>query len=167
MTKLKDYLKNIRISPFYLFLIAVSPIVISFFIHISVLIYANYVTWKWLGPDTPEKKMPVTLVEEASDRLSFQSTDQLDSFDSDEDMFDPVPEISYRPVAPSMEILPESKANDELDIISVEAAALDAKWVNPATGGQPLDTGSEMMAKSFSPAHPDIKGRRAGCGVCI
>ena len=139
-----------QISPFYLFLIAALPILISLLIHMMVLFYANHVTWKWLGPATPEHKAPVVLVEEASERLSFDSTDNLDSFDADDDMFDPVPEISYRPVVPNMEILPESAASEELDIIAVEAASLDGQWVNPATGGQPLDTGSEMMAKSFS-----------------
>ena len=139
-----------RISPFYLFLIAVTPIFLSFIIHMSVLIYANYVRWQWFGPGTPQKKMPAIIAEEASDRLSFQSMDELDSFEADDNMFDPVPEISYRPVVPNMEILPESKASEELDIIAVDAATLDSKWVNPATGGQPLDTGSEMMAKSFS-----------------
>ena len=139
-----------RISPVYLFLIAISPIVLSFLIHMGVLVYAGYVKWKWLGPDTPQKKMPAIVVEEASERLTFQSMDELDSFEADDNMLDPVPEISYRPVVPNMEILPESKASEEFDIIAVDAAALDAKWVNPATGGQPLDTGSEMMAKSFS-----------------
>ena len=62
--------------------------------------------------------MPVVLVEEESDRLSFQSMDELDSFEADDNLFDPVPEISYRPAVPAIEILPESKANDELDIIA-------------------------------------------------
>ena len=139
-----------RMSLVYLFFIAVSPIIISFLIHMGVLVYANYVTWKWLGPGTPEVRPPEIIISEESDRLSFQSTDMLDSFDADEDMFDPVPEISYRPVVPNMEILPDSAANENLDIIAVEAAMMDSQWVNPATGGQPMDTGSEMMAKSFS-----------------
>jgi hypothetical protein len=49
-----------------------------------------------------------------------------------------------------MEILPDSGANEEMDIIAVEAAAMDSQWVNPATGGQPMDTGSEMLVGSFS-----------------
>ena len=151
-----------RLSPYALFLIAVSPILISLIIHMMVLIYANYVRWQWFGPyeeKHDEKTVELQVEGKEDDRLQFQGTDKLDSFEADDNLFDPVPEISYQPVVPQKEILPDSAANDEMDIIAVEAAALDSKWVNPATGGQPLDTGSEMLVGSFS---RHIQGLREG-----
>ncbi|MBU4055075.1 MAG: VWA domain-containing protein [Proteobacteria bacterium] len=140
-----------RFSPKTIFLLAVSPVLISLIIHIGVLIYAHYVRWQWLGPyEEKGEKTAELLVEKEDDRLQFQGTDKLDSFEADDNLFDPVSEISYRPVVPDMEILPDSAAKEEMDIIAVEAAVLDSKWVNPATGGQPLDTGSEMKVASFS-----------------
>lgn len=93
-----------------------------------------------------EESVPVTTLNEGTrdEGLKFFGVDLKDDFDADDNMFDPVPEIEYRPVIPEIEILPDSKAN-ELDIISVQAAAMDSKWVNPATGGKPLDTGTDMM----------------------
>ncbi len=136
-----------KITVFYVFLIAISPIVISFLIHMSVLFYANFVTWTWFGKrPVVEEPLPVKILGEGNQDkgLKFFGSDLKDDFDADDTMFDPVPEIEYRPVIPDVEILPESKA-DELDIISVQAAAMDSKWVNPATGGKPLDTGSDIM----------------------
>lgn len=141
-----------RVSPFYLFLIAISPLLLSALIHLSILIYANFVKWTWFGkrPEV-EAPLPVTILGEGRKEagLKFFGTDLKDDFDADDDMFDPVPEIEYRPVIPDVEILPDFKA-DELDILSVQAAAVNSKWVNPATGGKPLDTGSGMMVMGGS-----------------
>jgi len=118
-----------------------------------ILSYASLVRWTWFDENNvAEEEIAVTVMAagKKNDGLKFQGTDQLDSFDADDNLFDPVPEIEYRPVLPEVEILPDPKASDELDIISVEAAVMDNKWVNPATGGQPLDTGSEMLVGSFS-----------------
>ncbi|MBW1894705.1 MAG: VWA domain-containing protein [Deltaproteobacteria bacterium] len=147
----KSFFKEL--SPFYIILIAISPILISLLIHIMILSYASLVRWTWFDENNvAEEEIAVTVMAagKKNDGLKFQGTDQLDSFDADDNLFDPVPEIEYRPVLPEVEILPDPKASDELDIISVEAAVMDNKWVNPATGGQPLDTGSEMLVGSFS-----------------
>jgi hypothetical protein len=148
---IKSFFK--KISPFYIFLIAISPILISFLIHISVLIYANYVKWTWFGKGSAvEEPIPVEIIGEGQkdDRLKFQGADLMDDMDADDNMFDPVPEIEYKPVIPNVEILPDSKTNDALDIISVQATTMKNKWVNPAPGGKPLDTGNDMMAGSFA-----------------
>ena len=142
-----------RIPPFYLFLIAISPLLFSFLIHTAVLIYASLVKWTWLHKQPAvEQPLPVNIIGEGKkdDRLKFQGIDLKDDFDADDNMFDPVPEIEYRPVIPEMEILPDPKVSNEIDIISVDANAMDAKWVNPASGGKPLDTGDEMLTGSFS-----------------
>jgi hypothetical protein len=144
-----------RLSPRTLILIAVSPILVSLILHLMVLIYANYVRWQWVGPmEGDSNEISTELLAEhegkADDQLQFQGTDQLDSFEALDHLLDPVPDITYQPAVPEMEILPETGANEEMDIIAVEAAAMDSQWVNPATGGQPLDTGSEMLAGSFS-----------------
>ncbi len=147
----KSFFKEL--SPFYIILITISPILISLLIHIIILSYASLVKWTWFDENNvAEEEIAVTVMAagKKNDGLKFQGTDQLDSFDADDNLFDPVPEIEYRPVLPEVEILPDPKASDELDIISVEAAVMDNKWVNPATGGQPLDTGSEMLVGSFS-----------------
>lgn len=141
-----------RISPFYLFLIAISPLLLSALIHLSILIYANFVKWTWFGKrPVVEEPVPVTILGEGRQEagLKFFGTDLKDDFDADEKMFDPVPEIEYRPVIPDVEILPDFKA-EELDILSVQATAVNSKWVNPATGGKPLDTGSDMMVMGGS-----------------
>ncbi|MDY6844494.1 MAG: vWA domain-containing protein, partial [Thermodesulfobacteriota bacterium] len=142
-----------RISPFYLFLIAISPFLMSFLIHMMVLFYASTVTWLWVGKvPVIEKEIPVHILNEGKKDtgLTFQGKDLLNDFDAEDSMFDPVPEIEYRPVIPDLEILPDPKARDEFDIISIEATATDSEWPNPTTGGQPLDTGSEMQVGSFS-----------------
>ena len=153
--KLTDTVKTKvkKISPLYLILLTISPIIISILIHLGVLIYANYVKWTWLKiRPVAEQELPVDVLREGQkdDQLQFQGKDLQDDFEAEDDMFDPVPEIEYRPVIPDVEILPDPKASDELDIISVEASAMDAEWVNPNSGGKPLDTGSEMLVGSFS-----------------
>jgi hypothetical protein len=146
-----------RIPTLYLFLIAISPILLSLLIHIMVLIYANRVTWTWFdGKSTVfEKEIPASIhlyEGKKNNRLKFQGIDNSDDFDANDNLHDPVPEIEYRPVVPNAEILPSPKASDDPDIISIEASSLDSKskWVNPATGGMPLDTGSKMFVGSFS-----------------
>jgi hypothetical protein len=49
-----------------------------------------------------------------------------------------------------VDFYPDAKVSEELDIISIEAAAMDAQWVNPSTGRQPLYTGPEKFVGSFS-----------------
>ena len=149
----KTYLNPLRrLSPFYIFLIAVLPIFISILIHTFALISASLITWSFAAAKDIEQDISTTIVLNGrkDDGLRFQGTDLLDSFNAEDHLYYPVPEIEYRQVIPEMEIFPESKVNDDMDIISVQAAALDHKWVNPSTGGQPLYTGPERLVGSFS-----------------
>jgi Mg-chelatase subunit ChlD len=131
--KLTSILK--RISPFYLLLLAVSPILISLLIHTTAL---------------KVRAARIILDGQRDDGLEFQGTDELDSFSTDEAKVYPLPEVEYRPIAPEPEFFPDAKVNEELHIISLEAAAMDHPWVNPSTGRQPLYTGPERLVGSFS-----------------
>ena len=143
-----------RWSHFYLLLIAASPILLSLLIHLMFLFYASLISWQWNSGDmtAEEGTITATVAHEGKkdDGLKFQGTDPLDSFNADDNLYDPVPEIEYKPVVPDVEILPSPRASDDLSIISIDAAALDSNWVNPSTGGQPRYTGPEMMVGSFS-----------------
>ena len=141
-----------RLSPFYIFLIAVLPIFISILIHTFALISASLITWTFGAEKDIEQDISTTIVLDGRKDagLKFQGTDLLDSFNAEDHLHYPVPEIEYRQVIPEMEIFPDSKVSDDMDIISVQAAALDHKWVNPLTGGQPLYTGPEKLVGSFS-----------------
>jgi Mg-chelatase subunit ChlD len=148
--KLTSILK--RISPFYLLLLAVSPILISLLIHTTALILSSRVTWGF-AKNTPEQQVRaarIILDGQRDDGLEFQGTDELDSFSTDEAKVYPLPEVEYRPIAPEPEFFPDAKVNEELHIISLEAAAMDHPWVNPSTGRQPLYTGPERLVGSFS-----------------
>lgn len=141
---------------FYLVLIAVSPILLSFLFHTMALYSAHRFRWSWFeeGDASVQDPPPVVIQGEgqANNRLKFQGLDKLDDFDADDDLINPVPEIEYRPVVPKIDVLPTPKDADTLDIISVDAASMNSKseWENPATGGMPLDTGTKMFVGSFS-----------------
>jgi Mg-chelatase subunit ChlD len=141
-----------RISPFYLFLLAVSPILVSLLIHTTALILSSRVVWSFAEIEPTQEVKPARIILDGrrDDGLEFQGTDQLDSFNTDEAMVYPLPEVEYRPIAPEPEFFPDAKVNEELDIISLEAATMTHPWVNPSTGRQPLYTGPERLAGSFS-----------------
>jgi hypothetical protein len=148
--KLSSILK--RISPFYLLLLAASPILISLLTHTSGLILSRRVTWGSVEnpPGRQVESARIILDGRRDDGLEFQGTDQLDSFSTDEAMVYPLPEVEYRPIAPEPEFFPDAAVSEELGIISLEAAAMDHPWVNPSTGRQPLHTGPERLVGSFS-----------------
>jgi hypothetical protein len=148
--KLTSLLK--RISPFYLFLLAVSPILLSLLFHATALVLSSRVTWSFADTKPTQHVKPARIILDGrrDDGLEFQGTDQLDSFSTDESMVYPLPEVEYRPIAPEPEFFPDAKVNEELDIISLEAATVDHPWVNPSTGRQPLHTGPERLVGSFS-----------------
>jgi hypothetical protein len=148
--KLASMLK--RISPFYLLLLAASPILISLLIHTTGLILSRRVTWGFGENPSGRQVEPARIILEGQrdDGLEFQGTDPLDSFRTDEAMVYPLPEVEYRPIAPEPEFFPDAKVDEQLDIISLEAAAMDHPWVNPSTGRQPLYTGPERLVGSFS-----------------
>jgi len=143
-----------RSSPFYLYLLllTLSPILLSLLIHVGALILSSRVTWSFAEarPTQQTKPARILLDGQRDDGLKFQGTDQLDSFNTDESMVYPMPEVEYRPIAPEAEFFPDAKVNEELDIISLEAAVMDHPWVNPSTGRQPLYTGPERLVGSFS-----------------
>jgi len=156
---LPDKIKNAvkRITPFYLLLLAITPLLISLLIHLFALYCASLVTWGFAQKAGAEQDIveqdisaTVDLNGKKDDKLLFQGTDPLDSFEADEKLDYPVPEIEYRPVVPEMEILPDPKPVEQSDIISAYASAMDQKWVYPATGGQPLHTGPGRFVGSFS-----------------
>ncbi len=140
------------LSTTQLFLLAISPFLLSLLVHIIILSLSNYLTWTFPDETVMEEKVPATIIlaGKADNRLKFQGTDLLDSFKTDDKMVYPDTEIEYRPITPNVDFYPESKVGEELDLISVEAAAMDHKWVNPSTGRQPLHTGPEKLVGSFS-----------------
>lgn len=141
-----------RVSPFHIFLFAISPIFISLLIHIIALILSSRVTWSFGSSNFEKDDVFATIVLEGKkeDRLRFQGTDELDSFRAEGNEVYPFPEVDYRPATPEVDFYPEPKVHEKMDIISVNAAATDHEWVNPATGGQPLYTGPEEFVGSFS-----------------
>jgi hypothetical protein len=141
-----------RLSPFYLFLIAISPIFISLSIHIIALILSSQYTWSIGSSNLAKQDVYATILLDGKkeDRLRFQGTDELDSFRADHDEVYPIPEVDYRPTTPEVDFYPEPEVHEEIDIISLNAATTDHEWVNLATGGQPLYTGPERLVGSFS-----------------
>ena len=102
--KLKSVFR--RIPVFYLFLLAISPFLISLLIHVITLYYASHIQWSFGKQNTYEQDLPVNIISNGrkDEGLRFQGTDQLDSFKADENKSYPVPEIEYRPVIPETEI---------------------------------------------------------------
>lgn len=142
-----------RISPFYLILLAVSPFLVSLLVHMIALFLSSQLTWSFTGPfQSGKEEIPATVILDGKkdDGLEFQGTDLLDSFQAEDKMAYPLPEVEYRPITPEVDFYPDPAVNKELDMISIEAAALDNQWVNPSTGRQPLYTGPEKFVGSFS-----------------
>jgi hypothetical protein len=142
-----------RVSPFYLTLLSVTPLVISLLVHTVALLLSTQVTWSFIGPSQDGKQeIPATLILDgkSDDGLKFQGTDPLDSYRTDDKMVYPLPEFEYRPITPEVDFYPDPRLSEETEIISIEAATLDNPWMNPSTGRQPLHTGPERLAGSFS-----------------
>lgn len=146
-----------RHPAYYLVLIALLPILVSLVFHAMALYSAHWFRWSWFEEDNPPveiKILPETIMRDGqkNDRLQFQGLDDLDDFDADDNLVNPVPEIEYRSVIPKIDVLPTPKDVDSFEVISVDAATMDSKseWENPATGGMVLDTGTEMFVGSFS-----------------
>ena len=99
-----------RISPFYLLLLAASPILISMLIHTTGLILSRRVTWAFGDNPAGRQLEPARIILDGQrdDGLEFQGTDPLDSFRTDEAMVYPLPEVEYRPIAPEPEFLPDA-----------------------------------------------------------
>ncbi len=141
-----------QLSPAQSFLLAISPFLLSLFVHMIILSISSYLTWTFPGEALTKEKVSATIIlaGKTDNKLHFQGTDQLDSFKVDDKMVYPHPEFEYRPIKPNVDFYPEPEFSEELDLIGVEAAAMDHKWVNPSTGRQPLYTGPEKLVGSFS-----------------
>jgi len=125
-----------------------SPFSLSLVLHIVILLIFSYISW--YSPSHKENDFPasISLQGKKNDELHFQDKDQLDSFKATDNMVYPLPEIEYQDVLPEIKFYPEPKIKNELDFIGVEA--MDRKWLQPSTGRQPLYTGEEKLAGSFS-----------------
>ena len=141
-----------RLTAVHLAILLIFPLLLSLVIHFTLLYFSNKIRWQFNQDHIfePPKTARVVLEGKADNRLQFQGTDHLDSFKTDEHMAYPLPEVEYRPIAPDVDYIPEAKASDALDLISVPASAMNHKWENPSTGRQPLYTGSEKLVGSFS-----------------
>jgi hypothetical protein len=126
-----------------------SPYTLSFLVHAIILIVFTYITW--YVPQQKKQEDPgaaIILHGEKDDRLRFQGRNLLDRFKVKDHMVYPLSEIDYNPVLPNVKFYPEPKVREEIDLIGVEA--MNRKWLNPSTGRQPLYTGEEKLAGSFS-----------------
>lgn len=134
------------------FVLTALPFLLSISFHSGVLYLSKNMTWQFGKDVSSKQEVPATIVLDGrrDDGLKFQGTDRLDSFWSEDKMAYPHPEIEYRAITPEVDFYPDAKVSEELDIISIEAAAMDNQWVNPSTGRQPLYTGPEKFAGSFS-----------------
>jgi hypothetical protein len=125
-----------------------SPFSLSLVIHVIVLLIFSYITWYSPSHRTDDFPASISLQGQKNDVLRFQDKDHLDSFKAKDNMVYPLPEIEYQPVLPEVKFYPESKIKDELEFIGVET--MDRKLLQPSTGRQPLYTGEEKLAGSFS-----------------
>jgi hypothetical protein len=133
-------------------MLTVLPFLFSLCIHSGVLYLSKNMTWQFGDETSSKEEVPATIVLDGKrdDGLKFQGTDQLDSFRAEDKMVYPLPEIEYRAITPEVDFYPDASVSEQLDIISIEAAAMDHQWVNPSTGRQPKYTGPERFVGSFS-----------------
>jgi hypothetical protein len=136
----------------FIFVLAMLPFLFSIFFHGGVLYLSKNMTWQFGREASSQQEVPATIVLDGrrDDGLKYQGTDQLDSFRADDKMVYPLPEIEYRAITPEVDFFPDASVSEQLDIISIEAAAMDHQWVNPSTGRQPKYTGPERFVGSFS-----------------
>jgi len=123
---------------------------LSLVVHVLLLLGLATVTWY-----APEKKPRdidtaaiIALQGLQADQLQFQGTDELDSFETQDQMVYPLDEIDYRPVLPEMKFLPEPTIKQTLDLVGVESTGRE--WLEPSSGRQPLYTGEEKLTGSFT-----------------
>ena len=149
--RLLEYVWNsIRhLSPFKLFLLITSPFLLSFLIHMILLMLSAYATWYIPMQIVEEEPVATILLEEGkSDRFSFQTENHFSKFKVDNHMAYPLPQVEYQPVLPDVKFYPEPTIREDLDLIGVET--IDRKWLDPATDQQIIYTGDEKLAGSFS-----------------
>ena len=123
---------------------------LSLALHVLLLLGLATVTWY-----APEKKPRdidtaaiIALQGLQDDRMQFQGTDKLDSFEAKDRMVYPLDEIDYRPVLPEMKFFPEPNIKQTLDLVGIESTSRE--WLEASSGRQPLYTGEEKLTGSFT-----------------
>jgi len=125
-----------------------SPFTLSLLLHILALMLFAYINWYIPVEHIDNTPAVITLHGKTDNRLKFQEDDLLDKFKVKDKMVYPLQEIDYRPVLPDISYYPEPKIREELNLIGIEAA--EQEFLHPATGRQPLYTGEEKLAGSFT-----------------
>lgn len=150
-----------RWTPFKLSLLFISPILLSVMIHLGFFYYSNFIRWRFTENTLPEPPITATVILEnrTEDTLRFQQSDSLASFKAENKPLQKLPEAASQTVSQTVDIFPEPAVRETLDLIHVPAAALSHSWVNPATNGPAVYSGTETIAGSFS---RHIQGLREG-----
>jgi len=123
---------------------------LSFALHVLLLLVFATVTW--YAPEKKPRDLDTAAIIDMQglqdDRLRFQGTDKLDSFEAKDRMVYPLDEIDYRPVMPEMKFFPEPTIKNTLDLVGVESAGRE--WLDTSSGRQPIYTGEEKLSGSFT-----------------
>lgn len=125
-----------------------SPFSVSLVLHALLLLAFTWITWYVPAPLQEDQSAAIVLHGTADTRLRFQDRDMFDRFKVEDHMVYPLPEIEYSPVLPDVQFSPEPEMKQQLDLISVQA--LDREWLQHSSGRQPLYTGEEKLAGSFT-----------------
>ncbi|MBT8340321.1 MAG: hypothetical protein HKP58_01735, partial [Desulfatitalea sp.] len=91
-----------RIYLFYLFVVAISPFLVSSIFHMVALYLSGDLAWHFVNEQDLGKDVTAQIVLDGQkdDQLRFQGTDPLDSFETEDRMVYPLQEVEYRPVTP-------------------------------------------------------------------
>ena len=124
----------------------------SLSLALHVLLLLGFATVTWYAPDKKLRDIDtaalIALQGLQEDRMRFQGTDKLDSFEAQDRMVYPLDEIDYRPVLPELKFFPEPTIKHSLDLVGIESASRE--WLEPSSGRQPLYTGEEKLSGSFT-----------------
>ncbi len=126
-----------------------TPFLISLGIHGLLLLLFASVIWHTPRTSLPEDQAARILLQGQQDmHLQFQGKDKSDRYKVKDHMVYPLPEIDYNPVLPDLQYYPEPKLREEIDLIGIEH--LSRTNQHKKTGRQPLYTGDEKLAGSFT-----------------
>jgi len=124
----------------------------SLSLALHVLLLLGFATVTWYAPEKKPREVDtaalIALQGLQEDRLRFQGTDKLDSFEAKDRMVYPLDEIDYRPVLPEMKFFPEPNIKHTLDLVGIESSSRE--WLETSSGRQPLYTGEEKLTGSFT-----------------
>lgn len=123
---------------------------LSLVVHILLLL--GFATVTWYAPEKKQRDLDsaATIVLQGlqDDRMRFQGTDTLDSFDAQDRMVYPLDDIDYRPVMPELKFFPEPNIRHTLDLVGIESTSRE--WLDTSSGRQPIYTGEEKLTGSFT-----------------